>query len=113
MPMKFTPLKLAMCVSLLVHGGVLSAYYAVQQVASKQRVEFNHELALEIEIISEPMPVAAAVVAKPAVVPETLLPPVEPSPVVEMKPAVSEEVKVVVPEKSEVVENDQPQTRTI
>ena len=105
--MKFTPLKLAMCLSLLVHGGVLSAYYAVRHDPQTARAEFNHERALDIEMISEPVPVAAAVV------PETLPPPVEPSPAVELKPAVVEESKVVLPEKSEVAENDQLRSHTI
>jgi protein TonB len=110
--MKFTPLKLAMCVSVLVHGCVLSAYYAIRHDPQTARVAFNHERALEIEIISEPMPIEAVVAVKPAVVPETLPPPVEPSPTVEMKPAVVEESNLVLPEKSEAVE-DQPQVRAI
>lgn len=114
--MKFTPLKLALCLSLLFHAGVLSACYVFWHSATNQHLEINRERALEtleIEIKSEPLPVAVTVAMKPAVVPETLPPLIESSPTAEMKPAVAVESKVVPPEKSEAVENDQPQVPPI
>lgn len=80
--MKFTPLQVALGVSLLVHGGVVSAVYVLRQDAIGGLVRFNHERALEIEIVSEPARetlnqptprvVAAAEISKPVAPPPPL-----------------------------------------
>jgi len=54
MTRKFTPLTFAMSLSLLAHGVGVGVYYAIQHEVNSTRVEFNHDQASEIEVISEP-----------------------------------------------------------
>ena len=61
--MKFTPLQVAMGVSLLVHGGVVLAVHELRQDALGVPVPFFQQRALEIEIVSELEP---EVVSRPA-----------------------------------------------
>jgi len=59
--MKLTSLKVAMCLSLLIHAGGLSVYYATRHQSNAARVDFQHERTLEIEIVSDPVPDAPGV----------------------------------------------------
>jgi protein TonB len=108
--MRFTPLKLALCLSLLIHGSVLSAYYAIQHGSNIKRVELNHERALEVEIVSEPVPDASRIptplAVKAAEVQKTLPPATPHSQSIEIKQAVLEEENSFPPAKDEAVEVD-------
>lgn len=68
-----------MCLSLLVHGGVASAVYALRHDALGVSVPFPPERALEIEMVSDPEPAAvslpAPVVVSAAEIPKPLPPP--------------------------------------
>jgi protein TonB len=52
-----------MCVSLLIHGGVLSAYYAFRHDPKTERVEFNRDQGLAIEIVRDPVPDTSSIPA--------------------------------------------------
>ena len=84
--MKFTPLQVAMGVSLLVHGGVVLAVHELRQAGLSVPVQFTRERALEIEIFSEPEQVVVSQPAPVAVATAKILeslplpPPPAPSP---------------------------------
>ena len=113
-----------MGLSLLVHGGVVSAVYALRENTAGVTARFHHERALEIEIVSEPARevmsqpapriVAAAEIPKP-------LPPPTPPPLPENKSsdlaitkllpvAINQPVNTALPLPAPVVA---PETRTM
>ena len=89
--MKLTPLKLAMCVSLLIHGGILSAYYAFRHEPKTERVEFNSEQGVAIEIVRDPAPVTIKAAEPQKILPFSTPPP----PATEIKPTASIAAKVL------------------
>lgn len=97
-----------MCLSLLVHGGIVSAVYALRQEAKSAPGQFSHERALEIEIVREPeieaMSVPAPVVAKAAEIPKNLPPPPPP----EIEPAALAVAVVLAPVKNQEMEAAPP-----
>ncbi len=103
-----------MCLSLLIHGGALSAYLAFRQQPKSSRLELHHEPALAIEIVSEPAPdtqiIRAPMPAKAPEVPSTLPTPTPPSPVPEIKQTSLAVANISPVEKSEAVESAPPAT---
>jgi protein TonB len=59
--MKLTPLKLSFCISLLVHGTILSAFYAVRYANADARPPSVIANFGAIEIVVEPEPLAVSV----------------------------------------------------
>ncbi len=98
-----------MCLSLLVHGGIVSAVYALRHEAKSAPGQISHERALEIEIVREPeieaMSVPAPVVAKAAEIPKNLPPPPPPP---EIEPAALAVAEVLAPVKNQELEAAPP-----
>lgn len=84
-----------MGLSLLVHGGVVSAVYALRHEATATQVRFNHERALEMEIVSEPVPEVASRPTPPVIrtaeIPKTLPPTALPLPTIKPSALVNAE----------------------
>ncbi len=68
-----------MSLSLLVHGGVVSAVYVLRPNAVDATRQFDHERALEMEIDSEPEREAASRPAPEVEIPKPLPPPAPPA----------------------------------
>jgi len=77
--MKVTPLPLALCLSVLIHGGIAAAVFSFRQAASLNRAPLAQTPALAIEFVSEPEPML--VNPPPAMATEVVeLPATRPSP---------------------------------
>ncbi|HEX9048333.1 MAG TPA: TonB family protein [Verrucomicrobiae bacterium] len=98
-----TPFKVATCLSLFIHAGIVSGYYAFHRETQPARVEADP--VLEVEVISEseetPVPVIAPMVMARPVTAAVTVPPIPP--VQQSTPATSKSEIVARPEAAPVV----------
>ena len=93
-----------MCLSLLLHGGIVSVVYGLRHETNSAPGQFRHERAMEIEIVSAPeieaANIPAPVVAKAVEIPKTLPPPLPP----EIEPAALAVAEDLTPIKNQKLE---------
>ena len=110
--MNSTPFKVAMSLSLLIHGVVLSVVYGLRHEPNGAPMRFHAERSLAIEISSAPELKAPSppvpTPAKLAEISQPVTPPVQPLDLPETKSTASTSVQAVPPEKLQPAENPSP-----
>lgn len=110
--MKFTPFKVAMGLSLLIHGAVFSVVYGLRYEPTGVPMRFNTERSLTIEMINEPASEAASLpasaVAKTAEISKPVPPPLPLPNRLESRTTTATLVQPVAPEKSMLTQVTRP-----